>query len=40
VHGTLMARRQFPIPIHFSVGTDPDKKVCQLYLEIGLSVQL
>eukprot|EP01047_Picozoa_sp_COSAG01_P021667 COSAG01_NODE_1263_length_10996_cov_70.459117_1_plen_90_part_00 len=24
VHGTLMARRQFPI--HFSVGTDPDKK--------------
>jgi hypothetical protein len=31
VHGTLMARRQFPI--HFSVGTDPDKKVCQLYLD-------
>ena len=25
VHGTLTARRQFPI--HFSVGTDPDKKV-------------
>jgi hypothetical protein len=24
VHGTLTARRQFPI--HFSVGTDPDKK--------------
>jgi hypothetical protein len=25
VHGTLMARRQFPT--HFTVGTDPDKKV-------------
>ena len=25
VHGTLTARRQFPI--RFSVGTDPDKKV-------------
>ena len=28
VHGTLTARRQFPI--HFSVGTDPDKKVTTL----------
>eukprot|EP01047_Picozoa_sp_COSAG01_P122571 COSAG01_NODE_51437_length_354_cov_78.380392_1_plen_110_part_01 len=28
VHGTLMARRQFPI--HFSVGTDPDKKSATL----------
>ena len=34
VHGTLTARRQFPI--RFSVGTDPDKKVCQLFREIGL----
>jgi hypothetical protein len=28
VHGTLTARRQFPI--HFSVGTDPDKKSATL----------
>ena len=28
VHGTLTARRQFPI--RFSVGTDPDKKVSTL----------
>ena len=28
VHGTLMARRQFPI--RFSVGTDPDKKSATL----------
>jgi hypothetical protein len=38
VHGTLMARRQFPI--RFSVGTDPDKKVCQLFREIGLLVRI
>jgi hypothetical protein len=33
-----MARRQFPI--RFSVGTDPDKKVCQLFREIGLLVRI
>ena len=38
VHGTLMARRQFPI--HFSVGTDPDKKNPPLYPEIGLLVRI
>ena len=38
MHGTLTARRQFPI--RFSVGTDPDKKIVQLYPEIGLLVRI
>ena len=38
VHGTLTARRQFPI--RFSVGTDPDKKIVQLYPEIGLLIRI